>query len=310
MKMLESLLPSKFEYRVGEVKILEQSEILEEQRFHASFEVNICRKGEAEEFLRCIASKNGTDFKAPRKEKIRMGYSSNRYNCGRNVRDQRSAKEEIEVKRSGQGRVKGEERQKGKGTECGAHFTYKLLPCIHGHEDDDEGDRECFNLSIRLKHDHNHEIVTTDAWNFLDVSEETKDRYFQLFSDAFSPSKARLAYIAEMKAKLGEDEFFKISARRSVNPDSRTVFNLYTVFCKRFGSINGPDAFMKAVELIERINEKSGERIASIRQLEDKTIVVAVCDDLMRRTHSLVPQSGDVIFVDATGSVDRCNHQV
>ena len=62
---------------------MEQSEILEEQRFHASFEVNICRKGEAEEFLRCIASKNGTDFKAPRKEKIRMGYSSNRYNCGR-----------------------------------------------------------------------------------------------------------------------------------------------------------------------------------------------------------------------------------
>ena len=113
-----------------------------------------------------------------------------------------------------------------------------------------------------------------------------------------------------MKAKLGEDEFFKISARRSVNPDSRTVFNLYTVFCKRFGSINGPDAFMKAVELIEKINEKSGERIASIRQLEDKTIVVAVCDDLMRRTHALVPQSGDVIFVDATGSVDRCNHQV
>ena len=65
MKMLESLLPSKFEYRFGEVKILEQSEILEEQRFHASFEVNICRKGEAEEFLRCIASKNVTDFKAP-----------------------------------------------------------------------------------------------------------------------------------------------------------------------------------------------------------------------------------------------------
>ena len=139
-----------------------------------------------------------------------------------------------------------------------------------------------------------------------------KKRRRTTFSDAFSPSKARLAYIAEMKAKLGESEFFNMSAKRSVNPDSRTVFHLYTLFCKRFGSINGPDAYLKAVEFIERLNQKAGEKIASIRQLDDKskTIVVAVCDELMKRTHALVPQSGDVIFVDATGSVDRCNHQV
>ena len=201
-EMLKSLLPSKFQYRVKEVKVLEESEILEEQRFHASFEVNICRKEEAGEFLSCIASKNGTDFKAPRKEKIRKGYTSNRYNCGRKIRDQRSENEFEKEKKAGQGRVKGEERQKGKGTECGAHFTYKLLPCISGHEDDDEGDRECYNLSIRLKYDHNHAIATTDAWNFLNVSEETKERYFQLFSDAFSPAKARLAYITAIKAKI------------------------------------------------------------------------------------------------------------
>ena len=36
-KMLESLLPSKFQYKIKEVKILEQSEILEKVKFHASF---------------------------------------------------------------------------------------------------------------------------------------------------------------------------------------------------------------------------------------------------------------------------------
>ena len=152
----------------------------------------------------------------------------------------------------------------------------KLIPCINGHEDGEDGDGECFNLSVRLKYDHNHEISSTDAWNFLDVSKETKERFFQLFSDAFSPAKARLAYIAEMKAKLGESEWFKISAKRSVNPDSGTVSNLYTLFCKRFGSVNGPDAFLKAAELIERINEKAGERIASIRQLDDKSKTIVV----------------------------------
>ena len=139
----------------------------------------------------------------------------------------------------------------GKRTDCGAHFTYKLIPCIHGHEEEAKGNGRCFNLSVRIKYEHNHEVSSTDAWNFLDVTEDTKARYFQLFSDAFSPSKARLAYIAQMKAELGEKEFFfKISSKRSVNPDSRTVFNLYTAFCKRFGSINGPDAFIKRNSLI------------------------------------------------------------
>ena len=39
----------------------------------------------------------------------------------------------------------------------------------------------------------------------------------------------------------------------------------------------------------------------SVVTLEDTTILVAVVDELMRRTHKLVPQSADVIFVDATG---------
>ena len=49
------------------------------------FEVNICRKEDAEEFLKSIATKNGTEFKAPRKEKVRQKYSRNRFNCGRRV---------------------------------------------------------------------------------------------------------------------------------------------------------------------------------------------------------------------------------
>ena len=30
----------------------------------------------------------------------------------------------------------------------------------------------------------------------------------------------------------------------------------------------------------------------------------------MGRVHSVVPQSGQIMFVDATGSLDRCNHQL
>ena len=124
-EMLESLLPSKFKYRVKEVKILERSEILEEMKFHASFYANVCRK--VEELFLFIAAKNGIDMKAIRKEKVRMGFSSNQFNCGRKIRDRRSAKDYNEGKRSGQGRLKGAEKQKVKGTDCEDHFTYKLF---------------------------------------------------------------------------------------------------------------------------------------------------------------------------------------
>ena len=109
--MLESLLPSKFQQKIKEVKILEQSEILEEVKFHASFEVNICTKEDPEELFFYIASKNCTEMKARRKEKMRIGFSSNRFNPGRRIRDQRSAKDSTEEKRYGQGGRKGEERQ-------------------------------------------------------------------------------------------------------------------------------------------------------------------------------------------------------
>ena len=125
----------------------------------------------------------------PEKRRWERNTPVNRFNCGRRLRDQRSENEEtVKERKVGQGRVKGEKRQKGKGTKCGAHFTYKLIPCINGHEDGDDGEEDCFNLSVRLKYDHNHEISSTEAWNFLDVSKETKERYFQLFSDAFSPA--------------------------------------------------------------------------------------------------------------------------
>ena len=108
------------------------------------------------------ASKNGTEMKAPRKEKMQIGFSS--------IRGHRSAKDGLKRRSGQQGGQKGEERQHGKGTNCGAHFTYKL--------------------SVRIRYEHNHAISSPDAWNFPDVSEETKTRYFQLFSDAFSPAKA------------------------------------------------------------------------------------------------------------------------
>ena len=44
---------------------------------------------------------------------------------------------------------------------------------------------KCFDLQMKIVYDHNHEVSSTGAWNFLGVSKETKERYFQLFADAY-----------------------------------------------------------------------------------------------------------------------------
>ena len=83
----------------------------------------------------------------------------------------------------------------GWGTMVAGVFDYK---------DQYEGNDSCRSNWIMI-------ITSCYAWNFL----KKQNRYFELFSNAFSQSKARPAYIAEMKAKLGDEEWIKISAKRS-----------------------------------------------------------------------------------------------
>ena len=208
---------------------------------------------------------------------------------------------------SGSGPPLGKEKQPGKGTNCKANNHYRLFPCEQTHI---EGETHCKSLSIKFLNDHNHAISSTESWNFLGVTKETREKYLKLFEEGYTPSTARKEYIAYLKEKLGEAEYFEISSKSSVNPKDGFIFNQYTKYLKRFGTINGPDTYFKSVELIEKINERAQEKIASIRQLDCGTVEVAVCDQLMKRVHTLVPQSGDVMFVDATGSLDCCCHQI
>ena len=161
------------------------------------------------------------------------------------MRDRRSSEVANGAEKVGQGRRKELREKKGKGSNCRPLISCKLFKCFKKHRLEDEGTRiarafdfkdrddwdgSSFKMKVKMNYDHNHEVTTCDAWNFLEVDQEPKQRCFELFPDAFFPSKARLAYITEMIAKLGDEDWFKISA----NPDSRTVFNLYTSSCPIF----------------------------------------------------------------------------
>ena len=102
-----------------------------------------------------------------------------------------------------------------------------------------------------------------------------------------------------------------MSSKRSINPDKNYIFRLHTSYwSNKFGTINGVDAYIKAKQFIDNYNVKAGDTVASIKQLDNGSVVVCVVDKFMKRVHSVVPQSGQIMFVDATGSLDRCNHQL
>ena len=165
---LENLLPSGYSYNVSKLKIDEQSEINSETKFLAKFSVNVCKEEAKCQFLEELGAKTETSYRPKRKEQIikpsngSRGYTSNRYNCDRNVRHKKKCRSEL---------------QDGKNTDCPAFFSYKFFGCKNDHH----SDQACSNLVVILSSEHNHALSTTDSWNFLKVTDETKNRYIELF---------------------------------------------------------------------------------------------------------------------------------
>ena len=244
-EILCSILPQDLKYKLKKAKIIENNELATESKFHAEFDVNVCKKEDKDSFIEDLEIKTETNFNARSKEYQRQDFVSQRFNCSRNVKEQRKEAPE-ERRRHGSGQQLGSERQEGKNTKCEAYFSYKFKEC-KAECNKEKGD--CFSLFVKVHFDHNHEVSSTDSWNFLAVTKQTKQRYTELFEANETASKAKLIYTEELKAKLGEEGFFRISSKRSINPDSATVFNMHTKYFKKFGTINGPDSYAYAVEV-------------------------------------------------------------
>jgi len=70
---------------------------------------------------------NGSDFPPARKAKRKHGFIGSSCVCCRKVRDQRSSEVANGAGKVGQGRRKGIERQRGKGTNCQAQIKLKII---------------------------------------------------------------------------------------------------------------------------------------------------------------------------------------
>ena len=49
-----------------------------------------------------------------------------------------------------------------------------MVAGVFDFKDRDKEDGSCFNMQVKLNYDHNYEMNSCDAWNFLEVYQETK----------------------------------------------------------------------------------------------------------------------------------------
>ncbi len=113
-------------------------------------------------------------------------------------------------------------------------------------------------------------------------------------------------------------------ADRSLNPMARDVYHLFNKWRKKkYGDQNGEPMFdlleQKVKEYNENFNHEGGRAIIQkfVNKLKcEKTwdsgkdrqpLVLAVCTPLMSRAHTMLRQAGELIYIDATSSLDRYN---
>lgn len=188
---------------------------------------------------------------------------------------------------------------------------------------------------LQITYNHNHPIQSAHALSFRPINFETKESFFELFRKGHSASSA--FHWHETKLFLDGNEDQQLLADRAVNPTKSDISRLYTEWrSKELGTDNGKKLFEQLELEINSYNKVNGEKggnaklqvyqndcscsIDSVNSDTDEMkppkkkkkrvsqpMIIAICSPLMYRVHLNVQQSGEMIFCDATSSLDRFN---
>lgn len=76
------------------------------------------------------------------------------------------------------------------------------------------------------------------------------------------------------------------------------------IFNKTYGAASGEEMLHDLEAAIENYNSEQGEMCGKIKDINGK-IVIALCTPLMKRVHQNHDYSGELVFIDASGGMDR-----
>ena len=179
--------------------------------------------------------------------------------------------------------AKRKELQPGKNTNCGARINFRLETPV-AKNTEQRIDKENFPLWLKIDFSHNHSLQRAEFLKYRSVNEDTKAAFSAMYQEGFTPSTAH----KEMKRQIREE--YPESWPQKFADKSKLPSIFWCYFdekCKKEFPL--PD----------------GECYAKIAQSGQGQTVVAIVDPFMRRVHQVIPQSGELIFMDATSNLDR-----
>lgn len=88
--------------------------------------------------------------------------------------------------------------------------------------------------------------------------------------------------------------------------DVKYFVRLYAgIFQAEYGSTGGQGMLEALERQVQLFNTECSSECAKVCQTEDGQYLVAICSPLMTRVHAGIKNSGEVVFMDASGNMDR-----
>jgi len=197
---------------------------------------------------------------------------------------------------------------------------------------------------LSLEFVHNHPITSGHALSFRDIAESSKENFHKLFENGHSPSSARHAHEQTLYLESNtEMDAQETLADRAKNPLLSDICRLFTKWREtNYGADDGKELFEKLQEKIDEYNAVNNEiggkamlqwyeQTSEGDEIDDtdtkvddtdtnvvekpkckkrkriKPMILAICTPLMARAHQDVRQAGELVFCDASSSLDRFN---
>jgi len=158
---------------------------------------------------------------------------------------------------------------------------------------------------VDLKHIHNQELLCADVLKYRIPTKEVKAHFFKLFEEGNFHQKPFFPYKSQLCLEKG-NHYYVYAGDRGELPNPEWVYNLYyKEFSKYFGAIHGKEMITSLKDAVEQYNVECSETCGLMNNFEDKNFVIAIASPLMKRISSGLDKSGNILFIDASGNVDR-----
>ncbi|XP_071947653.1 uncharacterized protein [Antedon mediterranea] len=201
----------------------------------------------------------------------------------------------------------------GKGTKntgCPATMNLVLKRSITNSKTQDQHVKHGLLFNVRLKNEHNHRITCADALRRRDVSEDSIAKLRDLFEHGHSPSSALETIKHDLAEEHGE-QYVYVCADRFMCSDLQFCYRLYyKTFQKVYGASSGELMYVDLEKRVHEYNAQQNDSCAKMCTTDDNQTIIAICTPLMKRVHTKVKHSGEMIFVDSSGNCDRHNSRI